>query len=596
MLVVGYFDSFNCYILNMSYIQNINKQLIQNDNMKKIILITLILLISFNIAVVSASDNATDVLNKTGDEKSFTDIQTQINKAKNNAEIDLNGNYSGAKQITISKSVTVVGHNNTVLDAKNTSRIFNVKSGDVTFKNLNFINGNATTGGAIYSKGNCIFINCTFKNNHAYNGGAIYSKGNLTVKNSVFDNNGGYGGAIDSSINLYKNVSKSNPANIKIQNSKFINNRGFVGGALKIDATAHGKVKNSLLKCAKISVKKCEFINNSAESSGGAISVALFFVGSFTLDKSNFINNSVTYDGSAIDLAGPRPFNIQNSNFIENNAKTAAICIYWGNTTIKNSTFSNNLGELVSCVHITGSTNLSLMDSKFNNNSKGSISIRESNLKIINGKSSVKYAKDIMLDDSFKSVKNIVVSAKDYVISYDSGELISFNVTNRYVKKTLDDYPVITYINNGKKTFELYRKTNSKGVIKFRLGYNYKVGKYTVTFGHYDVGQFVKKTVTLTIKKAKTTIKAPDVINKYGKSNYFKIKVTNKLSKKAVYNVKVKVKVFTGKKYKTYALETNSDGVAKLNTKNLKKGSHKVEIVSGNKNYIMSKKSSIKII
>ena len=60
-------------------------------------------------------------------------------------------------------------------------------------------------------------------------------------------------------------------------------------------------------------------------------------------------------------------------------------------------------------------------------------------------------------------------------------------------------------------------------------------------------------------------------------------------------NVKVKIKVFTGKKFKTYTVKTNKKGIAKINTKNLKTGKHKVVISSGNKNYSISKKSLIKI-
>ena len=58
---------------------------------------------------------------------------------------------------------------------------------------------------------------------------------------------------------------------------------------------------------------------------------------------------------------------------------------------------------------------------------------------------------------------------------------------------------------------------------------------------------------------------------------------------------KLKIKVYTGKKYKIYKLKTNKKGVAKLNTKKLKRGSHKVVITSGNSNYKVSAKSTIKI-
>ena len=59
--------------------------------------------------------------------------------------------------------------------------------------------------------------------------------------------------------------------------------------------------------------------------------------------------------------------------------------------------------------------------------------------------------------------------------------------------------------------------------------------------------------------------------------------------------IKLKLRIYTGKKYKTYTVKTNKKGVAKFNTKKLKRGKHKVKILSGNKNVVVSKKSSIRI-
>ena len=71
--------------------------------------------------------------------------------------------------------------------------------------------------------------------------------------------------------------------------------------------------------------------------------------------------------------------------------------------------------------------------------------------------------------------------------------------------------------------------------------------------------------------------------------------IKNKSTKKFINGVKVKVKVYTGKKYKSYILKTNKKGLIKLNTKKLKKGKHKVIITSANKNYSINAKSLIKI-
>ena len=92
-------------------------------------------------------------------------------------------------------------------------------------------------------------------------------------------------------------------------------------------------------------------------------------------------------------------------------------------------------------------------------------------------------------------------------------------------------------------------------------------------------------------KVIKPTVKAPAVKVKQKAKKYFKITVKN--GKSPVKNLKLKVKVWTGKKAKTYTIKTNSKGVAKLSTKKLKVGTHKVKVTSGNAKYKISKSSKI---
>ena len=125
-----------------------------------------------------------------------------------------------------------------------------------------------------------------------------------------------------------------------------------------------------------------------------------------------------------------------------------------------------------------------------------------------------------------------------------------------------------------------------KGVSSRNVGYYYPVFKST---NQYLDGF----ELSFAVKKAPTSVKAPKVTNKYKKSKYFK--VTVKSYKKPVKSLKLKVKVYTGKKYKTYTIKTNKNGIAKLNTKKLKVGKHKVVISSGNSNYKLSAKSTIVI-
>lgn len=81
-------------------------------------------------------------------------------------------------------------------------------------------------------------------------------------------------------------------------------------------------------------------------------------------------------------------------------------------------------------------------------------------------------------------------------------------------------------------------------------------------------------------KKIDVDVDADDAVVAYKKNSYFKVKVKNDKNNKPVKNIKVKIKVFTKSKSKTYTIKTNSKGIAKFNTKILKKGDHKVIVTS----------------
>ena len=103
----------------------------------------------------------------------------------------------------------------------------------------------------------------------------------------------------------------------------------------------------------------------------------------------------------------------------------------------------------------------------------------------------------------------------------------------------------------------------------------------------------VLKTTTLKVTKARAIVKAPKVKLKYKRTRYFKVTVKHKTTKNAMGGIKLKLKVYTGKKFKTYTVKTNKKGVAKFNTKRLKYGKHKVKVLSGNKNVVFSAKKSV---
>ena len=91
------------------------------------------------------------------------------------------------------KNVTIIMNgNNSIFSGKDKTRIIDIVSNfNVIIKNISFVNGNSTNGGAISNNGNLSIVSCVFKNNKASNGGAIYNHGILNVDSSVFTYNTG---------------------------------------------------------------------------------------------------------------------------------------------------------------------------------------------------------------------------------------------------------------------------------------------------------------------------------------------------------------------------------------------------------------------
>lgn len=97
--------------------------------------------------------------------------------------------------------------------------------------------------------------------------------------------------------------------------------------------------------------------------------------------------------------------------------------------------------------------------------------------------------------------------------------------------------------------------------------------------------------------KSDLSISAPKVTKVYKKNGVFKVTVKDKNTKKPVKGITLKIKVYTGNKYKTFKAKTNKNGIAKISTKSLSKGTHKVVVnAKATKKYkAKTVKSSIKI-
>ena len=206
------------------------------------------------------------------------------------------------------------------------------------------------------------------------------------------------------------------------------------------------------------------------------------------------------------------------------------------------------------------------------------------------------------------------------------GDSVSKTVTVKKASAKITSAKVKAYYKGGKNlVIKLSNTKNKKGIYAAKLNikifisstryYNYngqtgldgklrisldtfKPGTYKVVISKGESKNFTasKKTTSFTIKKAPTKLYPKKLTAKKGVKKYFKVTVKNTKTKKVIKGVKVKIKVYTGKKYKTYTVKTNSKGIANLNVKSLKVGSHKVVVSSANK-YCVAKtaKSTIKI-
>ena len=237
------------------------------------------------------------------------------------------------------------------------------------------------------------------------------------------------------------------------------------------------------------------------------------------------------------------------------------------------------------------------------NGSSNSVEIFNANVTQLNSKNNVSFVATgstiLALQQVFavsqKLSLDTTLTPKILSTTYDSGKAFTIAVKDED-GNAVEGLKLNLKVFTGKssKTYSVVTKSN--GVATFTLASKLAIGTHKVEITSSSTDYNVKKTTSsIKVDKAKTTVSAPKVTAKVKKSKYFKVTVKNKATKKVVKNIKIKVKVYTGKKFKTYTVKTSSKGLAKLNTKSLKVGKHKVVVSSGNSKYVISAKSVITI-
>lgn len=308
----------------------------------KIVLIMLILLLS--LSAVSASGNFTSLQDDIEESEDSISL-TQDYVFDNETDDDL---LDGIEIENINFTLNGNGH---TLDGKSQARIFDITGHNITISNLKIINGkNLNFGGAITSSGNIILINVTFINNQAPSGGAINSEENLIIINSTFKNNQARdGGAIFSS------------AKLDVINSTFSANSANKGGALKTNsyATVTGctfkdfkNITFSMIygeKQSNLIIENSTFMNSQAK-----YATAVYSNGNVLIKKSLFKNIHANETAGAIGVKYSDNLEIDSCTF-ENTSSVkngGAVYIDGENdagkhtkVTISNNRFVNTLGD-----------------------------------------------------------------------------------------------------------------------------------------------------------------------------------------------------------------------------------------------------------
>ena len=294
------------------------------------------------------------------------------------------GNYVNDKTLSISKSLTLEGSANTVIDG-NASKIMEVTAdATVVLTNLSFTNGNAALVGAISNEGKLTISNSNFYSNKATgnSGTIITNKNKLNINNSKFYQNSAGKGV----------VNNQNDALLVIDNSEFYNNN------MTSFSNSYGIVYTT---SANATISNTVFRNNAVKY-GGAIYATKSSdatIGIVNIINSTFEGNSAnTGQGGALFVSGGECI-IKESMFINNKANPGKFsggqggAIYTslnGNVSVTDSVFKNNQAKLGAALYLNGGSNSTISYSVLlNNTAEGDYAI--SNVESASGVATVNY-------------------------------------------------------------------------------------------------------------------------------------------------------------------------------------------------------------
>ena len=294
------------------------------------------------------------------------------------------GNYVNDKTLSISKSLTLEGNANTVIDG-NASRIMGVTAdATVVLTNLSFTNGNNALVGAISNEGKLTISNSNFYSNKVTgnSGTIITNKNKLNINNSKFYQNSASKGV----------VNNQNDALLVIDNSEFYNNdmTSFSNSyGIVYTTSANATISNTVFRNNAVKYGGAIYATKSSDATIGIVNII----------NSTFEGNSANNgQGGALFVSGGECI-IKESMFINNKANPGKFnggqggAIYTslnGNVSVTDSVFKNNQAKLGAALYLNGGSNSTISYSVLlNNTAEGDYAI--SNAESASGVATVNY-------------------------------------------------------------------------------------------------------------------------------------------------------------------------------------------------------------
>ena len=467
----------------------------------------------------------------------FSDVQKEINAANPGDTVYLNGTYYGfGVPLIINKPLKLVGLGDGAVLKANTNT--NLKQCAIYINQSDVVIDNLKINNGCDQWGGGIFIECWDDVNGYYH--TLHKR--ITIINCHFKDNSadgthGYGGAIC----LW---------------------------------TEDGNVIN------------CTFTSNHCTDFGGAIYANGMNnkITNCTFNY-NYISNEIAeagltfYRGGGAIYSDCQSLIIDNCSFIDNYARES----YGGalrlaaSGSVKNSIFKDNEALLAKAVYC-GSEVLIFSGNIF------SLKYKEDPNTLFDG----------ITADDLKATNTFNKTRLESEVKFHAGMIFEYG-TSGTIYVTVDGGKIIKdkIKVNGHPEAKIDFNNNVITVSNLPVG----TFKLTVTTVPDDDHISVNRDLKVTVKKATAAIKASEITVALKKGSLWTIRLVNSKTNKPISNMKLTLKVYTGKRFTTVTVKTNSKGEANYQTKKLAKGNHNVVVSAKDSRYNFNTlKSSIKVV